>query len=239
MRFCLLVLFALLMAGPAYAAPSVTSGTACTGSPGADPDVCSYAIGAGSNVVLHVGVTCRKSGGSTLNSATYAGNAMNIRKVGNLGGEVTTYLLDQVAPTSGTNNISIDWAAACTQVLIVPMTIIDASQSADPTSNTATTNGTGNSSVTCTSATGELVLDTTGYYDGGHTMSVGAGQTQLNNTTVGGGNILGASSWEAGAASVAMTWTLSAGSDSYSAVCASYMPFVASSRRRQAPMVMQ
>ena len=62
-------------------------------------------------------------------------------------------------------------------------------------------------SVAVGSATGEIVVDVLARYSGG-TATIGGGQTSLFNDSTADGTIDGAASYEAGAGSVTMSWTL-------------------------------
>lgn len=232
MKFCISSLIAVVLwASLVDAAPTVSAGTPYTASPGVISESGSYTNAAGSNRVMLLAIACRDSSDTVADptSVKYAGNAMTqvVTTGAYNASTLQVWLYQQINPASGANNWLVDWPDACNQSLIVPMTLLDTNQTT-PYSNTNSATGTGSPSVACTSASGELVVDMTMLNDGGHTITVGAGQTQLSNDSVGGGNLLGGTSYEAGAASVTMSWTLSAGTDPSGIVCASFKPFVAS-----------
>lgn len=86
-------------------------------------------------------------------------------------------------------------------------------------------------SKTITSAAGEMCVDVINWdtFTDTITASVGAGQTQRWQNFQAGGNTHTAGSTEAGAASVAMTWTLSAAVDAWVSAACSVNPSAATS----------
>lgn len=112
-------------------------------------------------------------------------------------------------PTSltGAQTVSVGWAASKDTAILSAQTVTDShattifsdSVAAGPTASTAI-------SVDCPSATGELVIDATVHTVTGGADTAGASQTQsfqINQASA----MRSCSSWEAGAATVTMSWS--------------------------------
>jgi hypothetical protein len=106
-------------------------------------------------------------------------------------------------PTAQTSTVHVTLAASVTQASVIAVSLAGASATLG-TIAAANGNGVGAAaSVAVGSATGDLVVDF--LYRLALSQNVGAGQTQLEQS--GGVEAVAASSTEAGAASVTMSWT--------------------------------
>lgn len=92
--------------------------------------------------------------------------------------------------------------------------------------NSANDNGAGDPTVNVSSAVGDLVVDAMGEYND-IDVTVGAGQTQVLNDDDG-ATAAGCGSYESGAASVTMSWTLTGGAKIWGIVAASIKAATAS-----------
>jgi hypothetical protein len=171
-----------------------------------------HTTGSGSNRLMLVSVKSRQATGASATGVTY--NSVALTKLGEVvnGTQIRTELWYLLAPASGTHDVVVTLnATALFSGDIVTLTGVD---QVTPLGTLAT--GTGSSqapSVTVTSATGDLVLDFLGYISSASVAAPGSGQTQLatsvtSNATTG-FNVSSYSSDKAGAASVAMAWTIS------------------------------
>lgn len=187
----------------AVAVDAVTTGTS-----GGNPSFSHTCTGA--NLVLYV-LIAQRYGTSGVTAVTYNSVAMTLLSDYDDANETHTFVYRLVAPATGANTVGITQtdsrslgytAISCTGV-----------DQVNPEGTIVQATGGGTAvSATVSSAVNDLVLDVLAWYRPvAETATVGAGQTQRQNTshtTVG-----AASSTEAGAASVAMTWTMSAAAD--------------------------
>ena len=160
---------------------------------------------AGADRFLRVGVHWRTTS-ITVSGITYAGVALT-----RLGGATVSvnravdywYL---IAPTTGTNNVVVTMSAAARTVVgAISRTGV---HQTTPLGTAATASGTSTApSVTVTSATDELVDDALTASVAGAVLTAGTGQTERYDTFYD-PSIQGGGSDEAGAASVAMDWTI-------------------------------
>lgn len=159
----------------------------------------------GANRALIVGVSFWDGTAQSISGVTYAGTAMT-----NIGG--ATDSADDRAqqwklsnPATGTNNVIVSFSgsvhAVCGAVSFTGAHQTTASLTG--TQATATGNS-GTPSVNVSSASGEIVIDTLGFFVA--IATVGAGQTQRWNATA--SLEYGAGSTEAGASTTTMSWTL-------------------------------
>ncbi len=141
--------------------------------------------------------------GATVSTVTYGGQLMTLIRSDNWTSLAKTWLYRLASPPAGAQTVTVTLSAADDKV--AGAITVTGSDTSTPISNHA--GATGNSatpSVTVTSASGELVVDTVTLFEGG-TWTPGAGQTERwdrQQTPVS-----GAGSTEAGAASVTMSWT--------------------------------
>jgi len=138
----------------------------------------------------------------------------------------------KLAPATGSNNVVVTYSGTpgASDAQESAALLLSGVHQTTPIGTPAKANGVGTAqTVTVTSAAGELVIDAS---SGGSTYSArGAGQTgipnangwiNVNNNSSGGN---GAWSYESGAASVVMSWTLS--SDGWQTVAVSFKPAAA------------
>ena len=175
----------------------------------------SHTVAAGQDGVLIVNIAY-KSKNASVTSVTYDGSALTL--LGNStfsGGDSTrAELWILKLPSAGTANVVINMSAA-SEFVAGATNFFGVDQTTPTGSVSGTAASTATPSVVVTSAAGELVVDTVAKRaDSGGT--VGANQTQLFQRSTGGGgsNQQGASSWEAGAASVTMSWSMSGSGES-------------------------
>ena len=167
----------------------------------------SHTVNAGSNTALFVGISMENSGGQ-VNSITYGGTPMTL--VGRATGTHTVEIWQLVAPIVGTADIVANFNSS-RQVVAGAAAFAGVNQ-ATPTGAAVFAAGTSATpTINVASAAGELVIDTL-FANDGPTASLGAGQSAQWNLSTGSGNgtVRGAGSTEAGAASVTMSWNLSA-----------------------------
>lgn len=200
------LLLALLMA------VSVDSRNAGTSSASAASLTWSHTVGAISNGILLVMPQCSSATGVTISSVVWDDGGANTaltrkgqKQDSGTGWAEIWYLL---SPAPGTKNIKVTYSAAvaCTAGSASYSGVDQATpfNAASPQSASGTT---ATATVDITSAGGELVIDSVNDNENTiDTLVVGGGQTTIHNITVS-NNTAGASSEEAGAASVTMSWT--------------------------------
>jgi hypothetical protein len=151
--------------------------------------------------------------GSTPSSVTYGGVALTYlaaRTIGGSFGVITIWYL--VDPAAGTGTIEINWAVTRGVQLGIAETWYKVDQTGPFGSSVsgAAANDAGPATATAVSASGEIVVNVGACGDAVQTMTV-VNETQVKNITAGDARM--ATSYEAGAASVAMDWTLGAAAD--------------------------
>jgi hypothetical protein len=167
-----------------------------------------------------VATVANTGGGTSATGVTYNGIALT--PIANVFNTLTrTQLWELVAPATGSNNIIVSFNFSV-PVCSGAVTYTNVSQSAPKGTVVTNSNSSGEPTVTCSSATGELVVDAVGANTA--TLVVGASQTQRVNKAHTGANV--GMSEEAGAASVIMSWT--GNSADWESVCVPVKPFVAS-----------
>jgi len=171
----------------------------------------SHTVGSVPHPLLIVGLSLRTANVHG-NGVTYAGQALTqlgFQNAPGNGDRIEMWYL--LTPPSGTANIvatisgSVDVVGGA-----VSFTGVDPSA---PLGTFVSATGSGTSAtVTVSTANGWLVVDTLSADGDAISQSPGAGQTARWNTGTGtaGGNVRGAGSTKAGAASVTMSWTLAA-----------------------------
>lgn len=166
----------------------------------------------GSNRVLLLGIGWYDTA-DTVSSITYNSVAMTLVPSSTAtNGQYTAALYYLTDPTTGSNTISVTFTGSVFDFGGVALSVTGADQST-PLGTANTASGTSTTpSVTITSASGELVLDTLIIAHSG-TLTVGGSQTQRWNAITGGGFIKGGASTEDGAASVTMSWSNSTSQD--------------------------
>ena len=125
------------------------------------------------------------------------------------GGYDRTFIYYLADPATGANNVVITFNTNVSQYSAGAMTVYNA-QTPLTNATVGAGTGTGDPSITVTSATGDMVFDVIGDQQKSATLGVGAGQTQrwLNS---GASRRDGGASTEPGASSVTMSWTSNSG----------------------------
>ncbi|WP_145391305.1 cadherin-like domain-containing protein [Stieleria neptunia] len=169
----------------------------------------------GSDRLMLVGVSINLAGADQVSSITYNGDSLSL--VGTrVDGDARVEIWSLVAPDVGTYNVDINLTGTSDGNTAGVMTFTGVDKF-NPLGTFASGSGVGGSgSVTVSSATDDLVfaaiaVDDSTNYD----LVPGAGQTEAWDL-IGGPDINGGGSTEAGAASVVMDWTWS-GSDNWAA----------------------
>jgi hypothetical protein len=193
----------------------------------------SFTVGSGSDRILMVGVlsgagtpvdpSAVKWGGSSGTSLTQVGATVNI------GSNVKLSLWRLVNPSAGASTIHVTWGSAQDERALVAASYTGVDQTT-PLGTAATATGASSSAITVnvSSAAGDLVVDAAGFLDDGganRTLAVGADQT--SRAEVEGADLgfegLGMSE-EAGAATVTMSWTISAAVNAWGTIGVALKP---------------
>ena len=174
----------------------------------------SHTVGTGGNRILIVGVSIRNSSSQTVAGVTYAGAPLTNIGVGDNGSVVRIEMWRLVNPPSGTANVVVTLSSASDAKTVCGATSWTGVHQTTPLGTFVSATGSTNApTVNATSATTEVVHDTVAA-QGTVTATVGAGQTQRWNAGTSGGsaasNVRGAGSSEPGAATVTMSYSLSA-----------------------------
>ena len=154
------------------------------------------------------------TGTSAATAITY--NGVGLTKLANQNSTSdSVHLWYLKSPASGANNVVATFAGEGAMVFTA-VSVIDADL-VTTFGTVAKAGGTSTApSATASSASGEMVLAFVGhsYAGGAATLTVGASQTEIANAESGSTGLYGRSavSWEAGAASVTMSWTASTSS---------------------------
>jgi hypothetical protein len=162
----------------------------------------------GSNLILTVGVAINAAASATVNAVTYNGVALT--KVDSIANSISSDLWYLVGPATGAHSIVVALSASGAMTVCNAASYTGVSQST-PLGTKVTASGNSNTpSVTVTSATGQLVVDSVAQNsaNGTATLTAGSGQTQRgNDRQFSAFGVIGAMSEEAGAASVVMDWS--------------------------------
>lgn len=174
----------------------------------------SHVVGSGSNRALYACVTQAPGGGADVDAvtATYGGVASS----GVLFTDITTHgsrharVIYWLAPASGTANIALSWAGGGNMRVVAAS--FDGVDQVTPHDAQQTVDGSGggtSSTVNVTSATNNMVMDCLTAAAGVTAVTVGAGQTEINQMTgdSGPGYQSIASSYEAGSTTTTMSWS--------------------------------
>jgi len=172
----------------------------------------SHTVGTGANRILIVGVSIRNSSSQTVTSVTYAGAPLTNIGVQANGDVVRIEMWRLVNPPSGTANVVVTLSGQAKAVC--GATSWTGVHQTTPLGTFVSATGSTNApTVNASSATNEVVQDTVAA-QGTVTATVGAGQTQRWNAGTSGQaaatNVRGAGSTEPGAATVTMSYSLSA-----------------------------
>lgn len=212
----ILLLFCLLLASPVWGAPTVgTPNSANTTSTGTGDNTITLSCdaGAGSDRAMFFAMLYD---GNTITTVTYAAVSMGTHiheEIDASTGTLVLRLYKLVAPTTGTNNLVVDFAGGAAVpaiVACVPMSGVD--QTTPNDAHVAGDSSGSPMSTSTSSATGDLVLDViaTRASAGGPTLVVDGSQTQRvlhDDELLGGSSRQFGMSTEVGAATVAMGWT--------------------------------
>lgn len=238
MRTTLLAMLLLLVPSIALADPVCGNVTSTITGTGATPVTVAYTTPAGSNQVLIVIVPYRDVSDS-VSSATHAGNAMQIKIQKRHSSQVSgVALLYIVAPTSGTNNVVVNFTGTPLAHGVIIFTCSDASQDADPfrdAGNSAEGSGTA-PTVTITDSATDLTIDGMAVDSNTTAPTKGADQTEVYAGSD--GVELGAGvSTQPGSGDGVMSWTVS--SNDWVMVGAALKAAATASRRPISPLVFQ
>jgi hypothetical protein len=169
----------------------------------------SHTTGTGQNRLMLVGISVSEYGMPSVNSATYAGQALTLvgsayKQTGDYYEGVLIYYLKN--PPSGTANVVIDYSSNPDYGSVVGIMTFTGVDQTNPLGPFASATGSSSSaSVNVSSAPGELVFDTLmNAYN--KAVYVGAGQTQRWNNQ---GEPTAGGSTEPGASTVTMSWSWS------------------------------
>lgn len=198
------------------------------------------------NVIAVACVSTRKAGTTAVDMGTVSWNGSAMTPVGaaeldTADNGTWTRMYVHTSPTcdNAAHNYVIDTATG-TNFLVGGIVFLEDANTASPHDVQATAQGTtGAPTVNVSSAVGDLVIDCVTARNSNVDIAVGAGQTiaaavaQTTNATAA-NNVEGASSREAGAASVTMSWTVGATPPSWTIVGASFNP-VATATKRSGP----
>lgn len=189
------------------AGPPGVAGTSCVTANSVATQTWSHTVPSGNNRLLVVGLTLRDRT-RTVTSLTYGGVALT--KIGSSNVRYGVELWRLVGPTVGTANLVANWSGS-SDMVGWSGSFTNVNQTT-PHGAIAVANNTSSfaPSVTIGSAPGELVIDTLATRGSANSTTAGAGQTLICSGALGNGGTdgRGASSSEAGAASVTMSWTM-------------------------------
>lgn len=211
-----LVMF-MLWAAPGWAWEATPCDTVSNSTTEADPQTLSYTVGTTttSNRAVIVETSWRHDGG-TVSGVTFDGVAMTqigtsaINTTPNPDVGVAQWIITGVS--SGTYTVSVNWSGVLTQSTIVAYTCYGVDQATPVrtgSANKATATSATSVTVNVVSAVGDLVIDSVvvSAVDAG-TPTIGTGQTAIGSCVANGTtNLDSCTSYEAGAATVDMSWT--------------------------------
>jgi uncharacterized repeat protein (TIGR01451 family) len=202
--------WAAIFAGPAAGAVALDSKTLTFGTN--TTFAYSHTVGVGMDRVLLVGVSCYNSS-KTVTACSYNGVALTRLGFQDGGGGSNDRRVEiwrLVNPPVGTFTVSVTFSSSA-KAVIGSASFFGVNQTTPNGTFVSAGASTNLATVAVPSATGELVYDCMAVQGNAATATVGAGQTQLWNdySRSNGGTVVGCSSTEPGAASVAMTWNLS------------------------------
>ncbi len=184
----------------AVAVDAVNSTTVANASTG----TVTLTVGSGANRLLIVGVSDNNK--RTISSVT-VNTTLTMTSIGSQTDGATTkiQMFSLINPPAGLNTVQVTWSGGGVNGVIGAISFTGVNQTT-PLGTFASATGTSTApSVNVTSAAGEIVVDTV--VGAGGTLTVDPSQTQRWNLT---STVRGGGSTEAGAATVTMSWTLSA-----------------------------
>jgi hypothetical protein len=243
----LLILITLLWASTVHAAP-VVIGTPVTANSGASAALsltfAAVCPSGNTNVVAVACLAVKRAGAAavTVTSVTYNGVAMSLMGETADGGSTSAHaaLYRLNSPTcAGASLNTVITLNTTSQWIVGGMLFLKDVNLADPHDTVVSARGTASSvTVDVPSVTGDLVVDCAAARNSATNLVVGAGQTGLVNQTTNATanqNVEGAQSYEAGAATVTMSYTESATSIGWATIAASFNPAVVAGTRRRNP----
>ena len=167
-----------------------------------------HTVSGGDDRILIVGIALADTSDS-VTSVTYGGTALT--RITSIQSGNAAEMWSLLAPPVGTANIVATWTDK-NNMAGWSGTFTNVDQT-NPIRNSGVASGNSTApSAAVASAVGDLVVDTLSANGDAVSLSVGGGQTQICQNTTGtkGGDCWGASSYEAGAASVTMSWSAGA-----------------------------
>lgn len=214
MKLCIssLLLACLLFAAPSWAAISHDASSSSSQSNVTTPSYTHTRGAVCANPVAIIRVTSQDSTPGTLNSVTYGGNSATILSgtTHNDIGAASVYrsMWYYKNPSSGGATVQANFSESMNAVIISTSTYCDVDQTTTFGTAVEAEGASTTPSVTVSSAANELVVDVTAIDTGSDTtLTVHASQTERVNANNASNHRHGGSE-EAGAASVAMSWTL-------------------------------
>ena len=174
-------------------------------------------MGSGADRLCVVKVSCTWE---TITGVTVGGVAAT-EQVSRLYSGFHSYIFTYVAPATGSQNVVVTFSAACNSVITV--VVYNGADQTAPVRGTGYAEGTGTApSLVITSSSTDVVVDALAWNGDSATATAvaGTGQTDEHNYRYPAAYCAGGHSYEAGASSVTMSWTLSASRD-YSLVAVS------------------
>ena len=210
----MLVVVLLVGAGAVGADAAIVFDTSSTTQDNATVVTWQHTVNPGLDRFLVVGVSFF-SGTKTVASITYAGAPLSFIGAQNGGSGSNNRRVELwglANPLAGTGAVVMT-ASGGTKAVYGAASFFGVDPLA-PTGGFHSGQGTGTTaSLTVASAATEVVMDCISTKGSAEILTVGAGQTEMWNSVSrsNGGNAMGAGSWETGAASTAMTWSLQSG----------------------------
>ena len=163
------------------------------------------AHGLWTNRVVIVGVSYRSSTATA--TATYGGTSMTLLGSRLSSTDTRMAMFSLVNPPTGLQTVTVTFSVAVSQKVGGSVSMTGADQTTPTGAFFSATGNSSTASLTVTSATGELVIDTVSYDSGCTSITPDPSQTQQWNLLVAGPDTFGGGSTKAGAASVPMSWT--------------------------------
>ncbi|HVS25963.1 MAG TPA: DUF6701 domain-containing protein [Burkholderiales bacterium] len=216
---CTVLAFVVLILGlPAVAGAAVAFDAAASTSSAASSTTFSWThTASGANRVVIVGVSYISP--SATATATYGGTSMTLVGSQFTAADSRMAMFSLVNPPTGAQTVTVTLTAAPTQGFVGGSVSFTGANQTTPTGTFVSAIGTTSpASLTVTSATGELVIDTLQCDNGCVSITPGGSQTQRWNLNAGAGGNFGGGSTAAGAATVTTTWTFTSDNWAYGAV---------------------
>lgn len=176
----------------------------------------SFAVGAGSDRLLLVGVSQWKSADTAPIGNFNTSETLTVHDAATIaeaGGTRRATVLRRIAPSNATAAVTVSWSGAtCDEAVLGATSWTGVHQTTPLGTAQKASSSSGAPSVTVTASTGDAVHDVVSADDGpGGGTGLTAGQTQRWNVPAASDTTAGAGQSAAGSASVVMSWTYSAG----------------------------